>query len=373
MSATLHVLLVLYSAGLGPAGVVQFHREVAGTELLFGQTLGGTLRLLLDIAYVDRPLRGDDFLTDETRRRRLSPRVVAEDLERRGVKPRTYPLLLAVFRVPEGSTTHALAIEKDGDALQVSLAVESSVSMEGALAEALAVLLDEGGEPDERPIETLQTLLQSVPESAWSHLGPAGAPPVTAGGFTPLFERVVIPSGNRSVFLGFVGRAEEKPRLRLGAKTASLEPLDAGGVEAWGGWIDLPSGEGAEDALIGGVPLIRVERARVGYVAARWKQASGGPAILEADVREEALGGSLRIPRAKLTVKGEGKVVLREFPGAAHMGQREEGPAPVEVSGELAGFRLKPARLSGEPEVESAASATSSPPSGTWILGVVRP
>jgi len=379
MSATLHILLVLYAVGLGPRGVVRFHQQVAVTELSLGETLAGNVRLALDVAYVDRPLGGDDFIADDTGRRRLSPGTVVEDLERRGVSARRYPLLLAFFRAPDGATTHALAIEREGEALQVSLASEASVSLEDALAEALAVLLTEGGSGEEsaldrsRSPETLQALLRSLPRNAWSRLVTAGAPPPAASGLTPLFERVVIPSGNRSVFLSFVGRADEKPRLRLGLKTATLERLAAGRVEAWGAWIDLPGGEGTEDAAIGGIPLTRVEQQKVGYVVARWKESASGPAILEADVREEALGGSLRMPRAKLTVKGEAKVVLREFPGGAHIGQREEGPLPVEVVGELAGFRLKPARLSGEPELAGSVSTTASPPSGTWILGVVRP
>ncbi len=383
MSATLHILLVLYSAGLGPRGVVRFHREVAGTELSLGGALAGNVRLALDLAHVDRPLGGDDFLGDDSGRRRLSPSTVLADLERRGVSSRRYPLLLAFFRAPDGVTTHALAIEREGETLQVSLASQASVSLEDALAEALSVLLNESGSAssgkesslDRGSLpETLQ-LLRSLPQSAWSRLVTAGGLPPAARGLTPVFQRVVIPSGNRSVFLSFVGRAEEKPRLRLGLKTATLEPLSAGRGEAWGAWIDLPSGQGTEEAAVGGVPLTPVERQRVGYVAARWKEsASGsGPAILEADVREEALGGSLRIPGAKLTVKGEAKLVLREFPGGAHMGQREEGPLPVEVAGELAGFRLKPARLSGEPELAGATSTTASPPSGAWILGVVRP
>jgi hypothetical protein len=379
MSATLHVLLVLYSAGLGPSGVVRFHQGMAVAERLFRETLGEKLALELEVAQVDRPLADDDFLTDETGRRRLDPKAVGEDLERRGSTPKKYPLVLAFFRA-EGSPTHALAVEKEREALQVSLAAEGPYSIEAALAEAVGLLLQQGGESAEEvetfagtPRDRLQALLHSASPSAWSRLGSSPPRLARSNGLAPLFQRVLIPAGNRSVYLSFIGRAAEKPRLHLGAKTTALEPLGGAAGDAWGAWIDLPSGAGTGEALVGGVPLIRVERARVGYVAARWKESSRGPSILEAEVREEALGGSLRVPRAKLTVKGEARLVLREFPGATHMGQYDAEPFPVEVAGELSGWRLKPARLSGAPPIETARAAAAGPPSGTWILGVVRP
>jgi len=340
----LRILVVLFSSGLGPRDVVSFHEHVAKAERDVSRTSGRTLAL--ELGQIDRPLTVDDFRQDAPQGRlRLDPAAVAQDLERRGVDAREYAFILAYFKSFDAAPLYALALERSASGVHVSVAAGGSASLGDALERVVSSVEIERARDESR------------------------GPPDDGSRFVPLYSRVVISAGNRNVFLPFRGHPPANTRLRLNGRTAPLEPLRVEGNAFVGAWIDLPLGEASlrADAAEG---IVIIDRARVGYVEALWRQVKEGAlAILEADVREEALGGSLRVPKAKLAVKADDeRIVLREFPGGMHMGQRAEGPRPVEVTAEVRGWRIKSALARGVLRKKEAGDK----PSGTWIDGEER-
>jgi hypothetical protein len=382
----LRFLWVLYSSGLSPQDVVEFHLEVAAVEQLLAPSLQGKARLEWDFVQVDRPLARDDFLEDEEGGLRLNPTSTREDLERRDLVLRDYSLRLVSIAWNDDAP-YELSVEKTEDSWQVTLSRATGLSLSQAAADALAIILGSSGEGNS-PAPTGSSpadSLRDIADSAWSGLAVADAPdgsgsdpPPVKNRLRPLYRRVAVASGNRSLFLVFRGETDAPTRVDLAGRAARLEPLDGGTGGLLGAWVDIPGRPGISLASAGGEPLTRVLTAPVAFVSARWRNNPPGLSafsVLEVDVRPEALGGGLRLVRARVAgLGGSARVAFREFPGGSYVAQIEGAPIGITVEAHLAGWRIRPARLDPESEAESAIHKGNRSPVGSrWISGQVSP